>query len=80
VEVGGSKSVVFCGGSTYKVCMCLDYYLPFHGDLKKDLDFLATYRSSDFSLYVAGGGADSGISSAILARTRLSCLLLCSGA
>jgi hypothetical protein len=31
VEVGGSKSVVFCGGSTYKVCMCFDRFCFFTG-------------------------------------------------
>jgi hypothetical protein len=34
VEVGGSKSVVFCGASTHKVCTCFDYCLPFHGNVK----------------------------------------------
>jgi hypothetical protein len=28
VEVGGSKSVVFCGGSTYKVFICVGRSLP----------------------------------------------------
>jgi hypothetical protein len=34
VEVDGSKSVVFCGRSTYKFSMCFDRSLPFHGDLE----------------------------------------------
>jgi hypothetical protein len=34
VEVGGNKSVVFCGGSTYKVSMCSDHRLPFRGYVK----------------------------------------------
>ena len=32
MEVGGSKSVVFCGRSTYKLFMCFDRCPPFHGD------------------------------------------------
>jgi hypothetical protein len=28
VEVSGSKSVVFCGGSTYKVFICIGRSLP----------------------------------------------------
>jgi hypothetical protein len=34
VEVGGNKSVVFCGDSTYKVSMCSDHRLPFRGYVK----------------------------------------------
>jgi hypothetical protein len=34
VEVGGSRSVVFCGQSTYKSSMCFDDSLPFHRDVK----------------------------------------------
>jgi hypothetical protein len=34
MEVGGSKSVVFCGRSTYKVSMCFEDSLPFHGDVE----------------------------------------------
>ena len=34
VEVGGNKSVVFCGGSTYKFSMCSDRHLPFRGEVK----------------------------------------------
>ena len=31
VEVSGSKSVANCGQSTYKISMCFDDSLPFHG-------------------------------------------------
>jgi hypothetical protein len=34
MELGGSKSVVFCGRSTYKVPMCFDGSLPFPGNVK----------------------------------------------
>jgi hypothetical protein len=34
VEVSGSKSVANCGRSTYRVSMCFDDSLPFHGDVK----------------------------------------------
>jgi hypothetical protein len=35
VEVSGSKSVANCGRSKYKVSMCFDRSLPFHGDVKE---------------------------------------------
>jgi hypothetical protein len=36
VEAGGSKSVVFCGGSTYKVSMCFDHFPPFLWEATND--------------------------------------------
>jgi hypothetical protein len=37
MEVGGSKSVVFCGRSTYKVFMCFGDSLPLLESLLKAL-------------------------------------------
>ena len=34
VEVGGSKSVVFCGQSTYKVSICCDRFFAFPRDIE----------------------------------------------
>jgi hypothetical protein len=33
-KLDGSKTVVFCGSSTYKIVMCFNFCLPFHGGLK----------------------------------------------
>jgi hypothetical protein len=46
VELGGSKSVVFCGGSTYKVFICIDTCTFPRGYQKSQIDaVLSTHHS-----------------------------------
>ena len=48
MEVGGNKSVAFCGGSTDKFALCFDRRLPFRGDVKNPVIEIDLYEVDVF--------------------------------
>jgi len=59
VELGGSKSVVFRGGSPYKAFMCFDN-LPYHGDVKNPSMKRFSVRAWFISGFVRGRHLGAG--------------------
>jgi hypothetical protein len=48
VEVSGSKSVANCGQTTYRISMCFDDSLPFHGDVENPIRYALKVANSCF--------------------------------